>query len=613
MSKIDKIKSQISFYQYHELGAETWLEDHVRIAIQDFKTGALTWCLLRDLPDDPHPETGRSYKGMWEWQKINAIRPATERDENGFYRYQTLVFCLPRGEGKSYLMNLLVLYRFFTQPRQKIILGANSKDQSKFVSFEIIQELIRNSPKLLQILGQEGIKEKEIRLRDGAGNVASYIRSVSAFTGIFSNITAYVFSEIFDMTNPKFFYQLDSSRRNIPNAQGYIDSTVSDKAHVLYNLYEASPLRNNTDPGILFIYRNSQAALEEDYLHPCMTQKQLESFRTKFIPSEFARYFKNKWDLEDTALFSAPVIRSMRYIGHLGQLGQNQKVIQTCASVIEYEDAMDDKAGFIDNNSVIKNIMIDLMPVPYKLVEYGQPRWASIDEIAKLSDIYDTEWAVGIGLDRADPLKDDITLGARTIMSVMIKGLPGSRSHPNMHIDLEGKVRYMYFIVHIAHIESNELADIQYEIDKILSEYGIVKTLCAERWALQELPTYCVQNDISLELLSPTYEKQRAAFNEMYTMVKTGYLKVPNISVPTHNADNILEEELQAFRHSASKKWYGSEEKRKERGVQDDSVFAVGWNLYGMRHLNPDDFGLDQSSMFMGSFIQEKALTGNYR
>ena len=133
---VDNMVKRMRFYQYHPDGACRWLEDHVRVAVEDFETGALSWVYLKDLTDEIHPETGRSYKQFWEWQKEHCIRPAVRRDEHGKYIYHTICFCFPRGEGKSYIMNLLILYRFFTQPKQLIILAANSKDQSSFVSFD---------------------------------------------------------------------------------------------------------------------------------------------------------------------------------------------------------------------------------------------------------------------------------------------------------------------------------------------------------------------------------------------------------------------------------------------------------------------------------------------
>ena len=610
-----KVIEKIRFYQFDPLGAETWIEDHVCAAITDFKTGATRWTLMRDLPDTPHPLTGRSYRSMWEEQKVNYIRPATARDQHGFLVHATCVACTPRGEGKSFLNCLLILWRFYTQMRQLIILGANSKDQSKFALYDILCDLIRNSPKLLQIIGPENIKEKEIRLRDAAGNIVSKIMAVSAFTGIYSNITAFAFSEIFDMTNPKFFYQLDSSRRNIPNAQGYIDSTVSEIGHVLHNLYEASPLRKNADPSILFFYKFSKEAHFQDYLHPMQTQKQLDSFKAKFTPAEFAKYFKNVWNLDDTAVYDRPLIESMQYIGADGELGQQNVIYSTLKRVHKLRAESTESNGMIDNRSVIDAAMSGLIPAPYKLQDNLQPHPASLVDLHNLSSLYDTQWGLGIGLDLADPLKDDITLGARSMLTLIAKGLPGSASEPDLHLKLKNSghtPRYIYFLLHLAEIETHEIADVKMIIDLLLGDFGHINTLCVERWGAADLRHFCDENMINLQLISPTYEKQRAAFNPMYTAIKTGYFKAPAVVIPGAREESIIEEEMFAFRHDAVKKWYGSPTKRTKTGIQDDSVFSMAWGFYGLLEVTPDEFESHQGNIFMGSVQQNSDLIGRY-
>jgi hypothetical protein len=88
-----------------------------------------------------------------------------------------------------------------------------------------MRDIILNSPDLLmEVGGARNIQEKQIHIKNELNKVESFIRAISSFSGIVSNITGYTFSEIFDMKNPKFFVQLDGSTRNIPNALGVIDS-----------------------------------------------------------------------------------------------------------------------------------------------------------------------------------------------------------------------------------------------------------------------------------------------------------------------------------------------------------------------------------------------------
>jgi len=63
------------------------------------------------------------------------------------------------------------------------------------------------------MVGRKNIQEKQIRLRDKENRTVSFIKCVSSFSGILSNITGYAFSEIFQMKDPEFFTQIDGSIR----------------------------------------------------------------------------------------------------------------------------------------------------------------------------------------------------------------------------------------------------------------------------------------------------------------------------------------------------------------------------------------------------------------
>lgn len=606
----DKMKRQMYFWQTDPLGPKDWMEKHICVAVPSFKTGISRYVSLGELSDEPHPITGRDYKAFWEWQCENVITPMHERDGTGFYKYRTIVLVTQRGVSKTFMNAFSLLYRFYTMPRQRILLGSNSVSQSKFSMYDTLTDIIRNSPKLMAILGPENIREKDIVLRNSRGEQVSLIRTVSSSTGILSNLTAVNFTEFFQQRpDAPFFSELDSSRRGIVNSMMYVDSTVSTKNHQLYKLYEASPLRKNTDPSIFFFYSFSKKGLSDDYVNPSMTQSEIDSFRAKMPPTEFRKLFLNLWSDDDASWFNPALIKAMSYIGHSGHLGQHQKIKQACKKIVELETDENDNP-YHTNQTMIKDIEEDLMPIPYSLEESGHPAMATIEDLNKLSDLYDTDFAILCGSDRADMLKDDITLGARTIFTAVAKGLPGSRSNPEMHLT-DGKVKYIYFLVHLAHVETSELADIQFQLDLLIQEYGVVKTLCSERWGMSEILTYCEENEIEVELVSPTNQVQRSSFNELYSLVSTGYFKTPVVHVAGYEEDNILREEMLSFRHFADKKFYGSETKSSSSKPQDDVMFSLALCIYGGRTITPDDFGLDAGPGFFGFFIPQKNI-GNY-
>jgi hypothetical protein len=529
---------------------------------------------------------------------------------NGRLKHRLIVFCWPRGEGKSAVACLIQLWKFFCFPQQQIMLGANSKDQVKFVHYDIMRNIILNSPKLLEIVGKRNVQEKEIRLCDSQGNVGSMIRSISSFSGIVSNITGYSFSEMFDMKNPKFFVQLDGSTRNMPNALGVIDSTVSELTHILHQLYQTH--KKGKDPTLFFNYRCSQEGKQEDMWHPYNNQEQLDSYREKFPDVEFNRYFKNVWSAGSNRFFLPEVVEATHYLGYQGSLGAQQAITDTLKQVAKIENpySEDDIEVEIDttHSTALKSALIRVESVYDLKTENNFPRICSLEELNQLSALYKTDFAIIAGVDRADPMKADLTKGARTIVTVVAKGLPGSKNNPSMYLE-EGQVKkYIYFLLHLVHVESNELDEIKSVLKRAIDEFDGIEMLCAERWGMWDVGTWCEEQEIGFETLQPTYDKQKQAFSELFTLYRQGLFKTPTLCVPGSKNNDILEEEILLFDHNPAKKWYGSPEKVEKNGTQDDSVFSLAWAIYGSRELNVLDFRERTSMMIFGEMFTEKRV-----
>ena len=164
--------TDIAEYRDGAEGMIKWVEDRcwgeiVPISTDSEAIGDVkTWVRMRELPDTKHPETNRSYKEIWEQQK-EVLRRALVM-EHGRFKYTLVVLCWMRGEGKSFLACLIQLWKFFCWPRQQIMLRANSKEQTKFVHFDIMRDIIRHSPELISQVGERNIQEKEIRFTKSA-------------------------------------------------------------------------------------------------------------------------------------------------------------------------------------------------------------------------------------------------------------------------------------------------------------------------------------------------------------------------------------------------------------------------------------------------------------
>jgi len=474
------VRRNLVSYQEGGEGFIKFIEDF-KVAIEVYVAGIPVYVPLVNMDKTIQPATNRSSYMMWEEQQ-RVCREALWMDPvTKQFKHTNIIFVWMRGEGKSLLVCLIQLWKFFCFPSQKIMLGANSKDQVKFVHYDIMKNIILNTPSLKILVGTKNIQEKEVRLTDKRGNVVSYFRSISSFSGIVSNITGYTFSEMFDMKNPKFFTQLDGSIRNVPNALGIIDSTVSDRQHVLYKMYSTWAQGASGTETMYYSYRCSPKADYRDYWNPYMTEVQLAAYKNKFNPSGFDMYFRNTWDAGASTIFTQAVIDSIRYIGISGSIGMHQKIISTFSKIHAFSGNKENPRGeVLDYVQTLKAPLIDIESVYSITDDHMHPRCCSREELIALGDLYDTDWVILCGIDRADPMKRDLTKGARTIVTFLAKGLPGSKSNPQIGLS-DKAVKYFYFLIHLAHVPMNDIHAIQTEVETVHAEFSGVDSLCTER------------------------------------------------------------------------------------------------------------------------------------
>jgi len=620
MAKLNRRKkSKPKSINYRD-GAEgmiKWVDDHVYIPIYPEGSDIAVWTPMKDLPTEKNPKTGKSYRDIWDGQK-EVLREALKM-ENKRFVYRLIVLCWMRGEGKSLLACLIQLWKFFNWPRQQIMLGANSKDQVKFVHYDIMRDIIVNSPKLFaRVGGKRNIQEKEIRLKDSAGNIRSIVRSISSFSGIVSNITGYTFSEIFDMKKPKFFTQLDGSIRNIPNAFGVIDSTVSEKTHILYQLY-INFIQGKTTT-VFFSYRYSKEGLPEDYWNPNMDKSQLDDYKAKFMFGDFERYFLNLWSAGTQRVFSEEMVEMTKYLGMDGQLLNTSTMVEELQRKNHLIEVMTDISGkgFADGGEEtagkIDEIYLRMVPVSgtYRLSDkYGQPKMATMENLVTLSNLFDTDWVLTAGSDYGDPYA--VRGLARTLAIILAKGLPGSRSRPFEALltpDTAPKWIYVTLLVSDVDSHSGDVVKQLYEAAHI--EFGGLDVMCSERYGAWDMEKWCEERDIEFQPIFPTYDRQRDAFKQVLEATKEGRFKCPELAIAGSKKEDIRDEEMESFDHDSEKRWFGSIEKFEKYGIQDDFMFALGWAFYGARLKGIDDFRIRKAITNFGHFIQNPDLLGTY-
>jgi len=621
--KAKKSKSAVIFEEYRRGGEgfAKWVEDHVCIPIVPVGSTMSEWCPVSDLPDTPHPITGRSYKGFWEKQK-EVMNEALEMDENGFFKHNLIVLCWMRGDGKTFLACLAQLWRFFVFPLQNIVLCANSQNLADFVSYSTIRKIIENSPKLFNIVGARNIQAQEIRLTDSSGNVMSTIQNISSYSGIVSGITSFSFTEIHELKTSEFYEKVYGSIRNVPNAMGIIDTTVSNRDHILYRTYDGVVKGKN--PLVYFSYRSSKMADYRDYWHPHNTQAQLDSFKTTFLPSAFDRYFRNLWNSGAEKVFSVEQIQAVSYFGVEKSIAMQSQLFALLKKRNKIIDGVDnfvtkvEKAGYdsdklmysdrADEISTMEDGLWSVDSVYQIRDKYGKPQKVSVDTLDMLSDMFDTDWGIFSGIDRAQPMKKKTA--ARTIVTIGAKGLPGSRSNSALaNIEVPN---YLYLLLHLTSIEDHSLELIKSELFDANEEYDGLDMVTSETWGIWDMMTWCEEHDINIQTVHPSYDKQMGAFTELYSLISKGRFKAPPTGVPGSREDDVMIEELSMFDHNEEKKWFGSPEKKMKYGVQDDSCYSLTWGLWGAKALTVDDFRPRSGKKFFGFMLNGVGLSGDY-
>lgn len=515
-----------------------------------------------------------------------------EKNEKGIlkFKHRIIAFCRPRGDFKSYDVMLILLWRFFCFFAEVIVLGANSKEQVRFIHFDLARDTILNSPKLLDVIGHENIKEKGIYLiekgtsRISKDKIINQIVPISAFTGLLSNITCAAFSEICDIKDEKFYIQLSGSIRSVFNAMILIDSTVAKKEHIFHKLYKQS----FKDPIIYFQW------YADKHLNPNMTEAELEHYKNLFPPYEYNRYFRNRWEDAEPSLFSPIMIKEMGIIGMNGQYLNHAEIQTAIKKQLLLEELVERE---IQQKRDISEILIEIEKIKQSFIPvdkiYKIP--ASFDDLNKIKEIVKSEFIITIGLDRGEP---DSIKASRTVVTVVAKSQIGK---PDIKLS-EENMKWLYFLLDLRIIEDPSDKAIEDLILEMSNKYIWIDNICLEGWATKDIEIWCNENGFLVERLMATQGNQKSSFPKLYTLMYEGLFKSPMIpfytiegNVVNNYAENdILREEMSVFEHGqkASKtsgnmtEWFGSPQKNKARGIKDDAVFSLNWAVYGGREHN---------------------------
>ena len=240
----------------------------------------------------------------------------------------------------------------------------------------------------------------------------------------------------------------------------------------------------------------------------------------------------------------------------------------------------------------------------------GAIEGASLHEIQQMSELFDTDWAVMAGIDFADPMA--IQKKARTIYTLVLKGLPGSRQNPHVFDMENAALKYIYILIRLVDVTDHTVNSIKTLINADHEQLDGIDTLCSERYGSWDLIQWCEDRDIQFTPVFPSYNVQREAFKEFYTVINEGRFKRVPIPIPGVKGNDLFEEELENFNHDPDKKWFGSPEKNEKKGKQDDSVYSPAWGIFGGKELGPADLRPRRLAHNFGVFTEGDAVLGLY-
>ena len=246
-------------------------------------------------------------------------------------------------------------------------------------------------------------------------------------------------------------------------------------------------------------------------------------------------------------------------------------------------------------DSLIENVKKGLVTVDQiceQKTEYHLNQMIPVEMLNKIGDLLNTDWSIMAGIDFGDPYA--VKSSARSILAITAKGLIGSRDDPLKYMSSEASPKYFYLLLYLYNIAGHSLPETKDALEEVHGEYDGLDKVSSERFGSGDLEIWCEDRTIEFEPTYPSYGRQKEGFKEFYLSVQDGRFKAPIILVPGYKEEDLFREEMAKLQHvtkpGVNSGWFGSPEKENKNGVQDDSMYAIMWSIYGGIKYNPSDF-----------------------
>ena len=243
---------------------------------------------------------------------------ALECNQEGNYKYNTIIFSLPRRHSKTTCAGLLVLYRFCLFPNENIKVISNSERQALRVNFKMLKDLITNSKVLREWVGIDNIQRTNIELPDLGNKIEVVVNNIPSLYG--ERISCGWFSELHAAGDDQALQILSSSQGDVNDAWTIVDSTTDPINGPLHQLEQAQA----KDPTI-YVYRKEYAGLADAKKKSphWISRSWLDSRKAQLLDTEFASQHLNKRSEAANKLFPAEQLKKCksRYKNKLSKEG----------------------------------------------------------------------------------------------------------------------------------------------------------------------------------------------------------------------------------------------------------------------------------------------------
>jgi hypothetical protein len=233
--------------------------------------------------------------------QLDTVRKALSTDDEGNYRYQTVIISYPRRHSKSTIAALITLWRFCCFPNQNIKVIGNTERQVKAVCAKKLKDSIRFTPVLRKWIGLDNIKFDAINLPNLNNRIEFLIAGSKYLYG--ESIDLCWLTELHEKPNDTSTYDtMVTSMGDVLNSQIILDSTVDQQDGLMHRLEQiAEEQPKSSICACRLEYKNKKQALKNA---PSWIPRQYIHDRERdLFPAEFARLVLNKRsDAENTLL-----------------------------------------------------------------------------------------------------------------------------------------------------------------------------------------------------------------------------------------------------------------------------------------------------------------------